>query len=301
MMERKLTALFIGIFVVFFFSPSLVFAPSHPEFVGVETHPLILPDSFFYNFKLILENLQESITIQEDRKAELFLKHAEERDREARALEAQGKTIPIEKIKQIQADKIMRAEQIIIRLQQAQNIIDERQDAKDERDIVSQARTDAQRAVLQDQIRIQNDRPQFTESPDQSRPVLTGSIMLQKPEQVIEILPVRDIIDTDDSSEILKKLTDRLSNAFTRSEVTELRSDFQQLVLETDIDTKRFLADQLDREINNPIVSIICFGNIDSFSLSVAPNAIDEIQEQCPILRPIPDAELVKLANGFGS
>lgn len=295
MMERKLNALFIGMFLVIVFSPSLVFAQQ------VETHPLILPDNFFYNFKLILENLQESITIQEDRKAELFLKHAEERDREARALEVQGKTIPIEKIKQIQADKILRAEQIILRLQQTQKIIDERQDAKDERDIISQARTDAQRAVIQDQIRIQNDRPQFTESPDNSRPVITGSIMLQKPEQVIEIVPVRDITDTDDSSEILIKLRDRLANAFTRSEITELRSDFQELVLERDIDRKRFLADQLDDEINNPIVSITCFGNIDSFSLSVAPNAIDEIQEQCPILRPIPDAELKKLANGFGS
>lgn len=291
MMERKLNPLFIGMFLaMIIFSPSIVYAQQ------VESQPLVLPDSFLYNFKLILENLQETVTIQEDRKAELFLKHAEERDKEARALEAQGKVIPIERIKQIQSDKIMKAEEIILRLEQVQSIATEIQDAKEERNILSQARTDAERAQLQDQIRITNDRPQFIE-PDNSRPVITSSVMEQRPVKAIEIKPVDDIRDTDKPDEITLKLRDRLTNAFSTSEITEIRAKFTQLRMEDDMARKTILAKQLDDQVNNPLVSISCFGKVNTLSLSLAVDPVREIQEQCPILKTMSAEDLREIAN----
>lgn len=295
MMERKLNPLFIGLFLaIIVFSPSLVFAQE------VESQPLVLPDSFFYNFKLLLENFQETITIQEDRKAELFLKHAEERDIEARVLEAQGKNIPIERIKQIQADKIMKAEQIILRLEQVQGVIVDRELAKQEREIISQARTDAERAKIQDQIRISQDRPQFTTAPNLDRPVITGSIHLQKPVEVLEIKPVDKIRDTDPPSEIAKKLRDRLTNAFSTSEITEIRAKFTELRAEDDMVRKRLLAKNLDDRVNNPAISIACFGNVNTLALSLAVEPVREIQNQCPILKAISADELKRLANSVG-
>ncbi len=103
--------MFVGMFLaIMVFSPPMVFAQQEPE-------PAVLPDSFFYNFKLAVENFQEFITTQDERKAELLLKQVEERDREAEALERMGKFIPIERLKAIQAEKIAKAEQIILRLE----------------------------------------------------------------------------------------------------------------------------------------------------------------------------------------
>jgi len=296
-MERKSDSLFVGMFLaIVVFSSPIAFAQETQIPI-----PAVLPDSFFYNFKLAIETLQEIITLQEDRRAELLLKHAEERDIEARALEVLGRNIPIERLKEIQADKIMKAEIIILRLEGVQRTIDDREELIAERDFISQATTEVERLRLQEQQRMFEDRaPQFIER-DLSKPDIIEGQMLQRSTLPIEILPVEDIKDTDEPSLILQKLRDRLVNAFTTSQITELRAEFQELRLETDPERKRFLADQLDKEVNNPIVSITCFGTVDTFSLSVAPNPIDELQEQCPILRPIPDDQLQKLADGFGS
>lgn len=294
MMERKIKyPVFIGMFIAMLvFSPPLAFAQQ-------ESIPAVLPDSFFYNFKLLIENIQETFTLQEDRKAELLLKHAEERDIEARALEAQGKMIPLERLKQIQADKIMKAEQIIIRLEQVNAQLVESQQERAERQLVLQAQSEAERIQILQRIEDAKARPDFLE-PTTDRVTIFESQFIQRAETPIEILPVEDIKDTDEVSVILQKLRDRLTNAFTTSEITEIRADFQELRDETDLVRKRLLADQLDAEVNNVIVSITCFGKVDTFALSIAPDPVIELQEQCPILRPIPDDQLRRLANGVG-
>lgn len=294
MMERKIKyPVFIGMFIAMLvFSPPIVFAQQEPI-------PAVLPDNPFYNFKLLIENIQETFTLQEDRKAELLLKHAEERDIEARALEAQGKMIPLERLKQIQADKIMRAEQIIIRLEQINAQLVETQQERAERQLVLQAQSEAERIQILQRIEDAKARPDFLE-PTTDRVTIFESQFIQRAETPIEILPVEDIKDTDEVSVILQKLRDRLTNAFTTSEITEIRADFQELRDETDLVRKRLLADQLDAEVNNVIVSITCFGKVDTFALSIAPDPVDELQEQCPILRPIPDDQLRSLANGVG-
>ncbi len=294
MMERKIKyPVFIGMFVAMLvFSPPIAFAQQEPI-------PAVLPDNPFYNFKLLIENIQETFTVQEDRKAELLLKHAEERDIEARALEAQGKMIPLERLKQIQADKIMRAEQIIIRLEQVNAQLVETQQERAERQLVLQAQSETERIQILQRIEDAKATPDFLE-PTTDRVTIFESQFIQRAETPIEILPVEDIQDTDEVSVILQKLRDRLTNSFTTSEITEIRADFQELQAEEDLERKRLLADQLDEEVNNTIVSITCFGTVDTFALSIAPDPVDELQEQCPILRPIPDDQLRSLANSVG-
>ncbi len=295
MMERKFKyPVFIGMFIaILVFSPPLAFAQQ-------DTTPAVLPDSFFYNFKLLIENIQEIFTVQEDRKAELLLKHAEERDIEARALEAQGKLIPLERLKQIQADKIMKAEQIIVRLEQVNAQLVETQQQRAERQLVLQAQSERERTLILQRIEDAKARPDFIEPTGLSSPTIIEGQFTLRAETPVEILPVEDIKDTDEISVILQKLRDRLTNAFTTSEITEIRADFQELRDETDLVRKRLLADQLDAEVNNVIVSITCFGKVDTFRLSIAPDPVIELQEQCPILRPIPDDQLRRLANGVG-
>jgi len=300
MMEMKIKyPVFIGMFIAMLvFSPPIAFAQQEPI-------PAVLPDNPFYNFKLLIENIQESLTVQEDRRAELLLKHAQERDIEARALEAQGKMIPLERLKQIQADKIMKAEQIIVRLEQVNAQLVETQQEREERQLILQAQSERERTLILQRIEDAKARPDFIEPTTLDRPTIIeptiiGGLIVQRAETPVEILPVEDIQDTDEPSIILQKLRDRLTNAFTTSEITEIRADFQQLRDETDLERKRLLADQLDAEVNNVVVSITCFGTVDTFALSIAIDPVDELQEQCPILRPIPDDQLRSLANGVG-
>jgi len=289
--------MFIGItFVVVVslvvFSPSIAFAQEDGS------RPAILPDSIFYGIKLAIENIQEAFTLQDDRKAELILKHAEERDREAEELERQGKTIPIDRLKAIQAEKIMRAELIIVRLEgiekTRQDLVEQAQLRQEE----FRATSEEERfRIQQQQIEIAQ-RPSLIE-PDLSRPSLIEGQMQRVSEQPIQIVPVEDITDRDDSSEIVQKLRDRLTNAFTSSEITEIRSRFSELRLEQDPVRKVFLADMLDDQVNNPIISITCFGSVDTLRLSLAVDPVKDLQEQCPILRPIPTDQLRNLANGL--
>ncbi len=296
MMERKIYyPLFVGMFLaIMVFSPPMVFAQQDPQ-------PAVLPDSFFYNFKLAVENFQEFITTQDERKAELLLKQVEERDREAEALERMGKFIPIDRLKAIQAEKIAKAEQIILRLENTLSFAQQQEQERADRNQLLQARTEAERVLLlqeqQDQ-RDQRGQPQFIE-PSLKPQLIEGQIQ-QRAIQTVQIFPVEDITDEDEPSTIVQKLRDRLQNSFSISEITEIRARFSELRLETDFDRKRFLADQLDNQVNNPIISISCFGRVDTFALSVAIDPIDELQEQCPILRPIPDEELARLANSVG-
>jgi len=290
---------FIGMFVAM-----LVFSPLNVNAQQDVPIPTVLPDSPFYNFKLLIENIQEAFTLQEDRKAELLLKHAGERDIEARALEAQGKLIPLERLKQIQADKIMKAEQIIIRLEQINAQIVETQQQREERQKILQAKSEAERIQIIQKIEDRKDLPSFieptTDRPSLIEPTIIGGKIVLRAETPVEIIPVEDIKDTDDISVILQKLRDRLTNSFTSSEITEIRADFQELQAETDLERKRLLADRLDEEVNNTVISITCFGRVDTFALSVAPDPVIELQEQCPILRPIPDDQLRRLANSVG-
>ncbi len=294
--ECSLVVIFFWIsFAMMVFSPQTVYAQTTDR-----PAPTILPDSIFYGFKLSLENFQELITLQEDRKAELLLKHAEERDREALELERQQKMIPIERLKMIQADKIMRAEEIILRLE---NVVQAQQDLQEERDLRQeqfQARTEEERFQIQQQQRENDQRPTLIEPPQTPSliepPPSTSDVPL-RPEQPIEIKPVQDIRDTDDLSEIVAKLRDRLENAFTTSEITEIRARFTELRIEDDPIRKEFLADQLDDQVNNPLVSITCFGAVDTLRLSLAVEPVEELQKQCPILRTMSTEDLKRLAN----
>jgi len=274
------------------FSPSIAFAQEDGS------RPVILPDSIFYGIKLAIENVREAFIFQEDRKAELILKHAEERDREAEELERQGKMIPIDRLKAIQAEKIMRAEEIIIRLEGIEKTRKDLAEQAQLRQEEFRATSEEERFRIQQQQIENAQRPTLIE-PDLSRPSLIEGQMQRVSDQPIQILPVDDIRDTDEPSDIVQKLRDRLTNAFTSSEITEIRAKFSELRTEQDPVRKVFLADRLDDQVNNPIISITCFGNVDTLRLSLAIDPVTDLQQQCPILRPIPIDELRNLANGL--
>jgi len=289
--ECSLVAIFIASISVF--SPQIVYAQTTID------QPAILPDSIFWGIKLAIETLQENFTFQEDRKAELLLKHAEERDIEARALEAQGKMIPIERLKQIQAEKIMRAEEIIVRLESIEKM---RQDLIEERELRQEeftARTEEERFQIQQQQRERDQRPSLIEPSLRPSLIESGNHLVIRSETPIEINPVSDIKDTDTLSDIVTKLRDRLENAFTTSEITEIRARFFELRSEDDPVRKEFLADQLDDQVNNPLVSITCFGSVDTLRLSLAVEPVRELQEQCPILRTMATDDLKRLASSL--
>ena len=109
----------------------------------------------------------------------------------------------------------------------------------------------------------------------------------------IIVVRVDDIQEEDDQRTILTKLRQRLENSFSTSEVTEIRAKFAELREESNPDRQVILADQLDDQVNNPVVSITCFGFVDTLSLARADDPVTNLQEQCPILRPF-DTEMVR-------
>jgi len=302
MMERRSInyTLLIGtlsILGVMVFSPHLVYAPSHPEFQPIDP-PTILPDSPFYGIKLAIENLREAFTFQDERRAELFLKHSEERDREAEVLESQGKMIPLERLKAIQADKLRRAEVIIRQLEANQNIIDQREFLAEERRELAQATNEEERIAIQMQQRAR----ELAENRVLIEPKIGMGLIEPSIARVsdvpITVVRVDDIQEDDDQRTILTKLRQRLENSFSTSEVTEIRARFAELRGETDPERQVILADRLDDQVNNPVISITCFGFVDTLTLARADDPIVNLQEQCPILRPF-DTEMVRdVING---
>jgi len=299
MLERKFTnyALFIGtlsILGAMVFSPQLVYAQEEVPL------PIVLPDSIFWGVKLAIENIQEAFTFQDDRLAELILKHSEERDREAEALERQGKMIPLERLKEIQAEKLKRAEEIIIRLERAQNIIDQTEQAFAERRELAQAQTDEQRIAIQMQQRARDLAEQSVLIEPSFGMGLIEPDTARIADRPVLILPVDDITDEDEPSDVIVKLRTRLENSFSSSELTEIRSKFAELRAEENPDRQVLLADSLDERVNNPLVSITCFGSVSTLSLARADDPVTDLQQQCPVLRVIPTDELREVANGIG-
>lgn len=303
MLERKSInyALFIGalgILGVMAFSPLPVYAPSHPEFQPVDA-PIILPDSPFYGIKLAIENIQEAFTFQDERRAELILKHAEERDREAVELERQMKMIPLDRLKAIQAEKLRNAEVIIMRLERAHNISVQEEQAFADRRELAQAGTDQNRVAIQ---LAQDERQRSSESFLIEPRIGVSTIIEPTTERIadrpIVLTRIEDIQDDDDQRTILTKLRDRLQNSFSTSQITEIRAKFAEIREEEDPLRRERLADLLDEEVNSPLVSITCLGTVDTLSLSLATDPVRELQQQCPILRPF-NTEIVRdVVNG---
>jgi hypothetical protein len=277
MMERESykSPLIIG----FVFASLLVFSPQI-VFAQTTSAPLILPDNAFWGLKLFIENLQENITFNEPLRAEIILKHIEERDREALELERRGLMIPLDRLEMIRQEKIAKAEFIIQKLERAL----QQQETLEQ---MFADRSELAQATQSDRVQILRD--QQLQSP------IVGGVPIDRP---IGFVPVQDINDSDTDRDILTKLKTRLENSFDGSQITEIRAKFTELRLEEDFERKQFLADQLDEEVNNPLVSITCFGRVDTLSLSLATDPIVELQEQCPVLRAF-DTELVRdIANG---
>jgi len=278
MMERESykSPLIIG----FIFASLLVFSP---QIVYAQTMsaPTILPDNAFWGLKLFIENLQENITFNESLRAEIILKHIEERDREALELERRGLMIPLERLEMIRQEKIAKAEFIIQKLERAQNQQETLEQMFADRSELAQATTESDRVqILRDQ---------------QLQPPIVGGVPIDRP---IGFVPVADINESDTDRDILTKLKTRLENSFDGAQITDIRAKFTELRLEKDFERKQVLADQLDEEVNNPLVSITCFGRVDTLSLSLATDPIVDLQDQCPVLRAF-DTELVRdIANG---
>lgn len=278
MMERESykSPLIIG----FIFASLLVFSPQI-VFAQTISAPLILPDNAFWGLKLFIENLQENITFNEPLRAEIILKHIEERDREALELERRGLMIPLDRLEMIRQEKIAKAEFIIQKLERALEQQDTLEQMFADRSELAQATTESDR--------VQILRDQQLQSP------IVGGVPIDRP---IEFVPVDDIKESDTERDILTKLKTRLENSFDGAQITDIRAKFTELRLEKDFERKQFLADELDEEVNNPLVSITCFGRVDTLSLSLATDPIVELQDQCPVLRAF-DKELVRdVANG---
>jgi len=278
MMERESykSPLIIG----FIFASLLVFSPQI-VFAQTTSAPTILPDNAFWGLKLFIENLQENITFNEPLRAEIILKHIEERDREALELERRGLTIPLDRLEMIRQEKIAKAEFIIQKLERALEQQETLEQMFADRSELAQATTES------DRIQIIRDQ--------KLQPPIVGGVPIDRP---IGFVPVEDINESDTDRDILTKLKTRLENSFDGSQITEIRAKFTELRLEEDFERKQVLADELDEEVNNPLVSITCFGRVDTLSLSLATDPIVELQDQCPVLRAF-DTELVRdVANG---
>ena len=301
MMERELlkSPMFIGLYMVvlsMIFSPHLVFAQTDGQ-----SRPTILPDNILYGLKIAIENIQEALTTQDEKRAELMLKHAEERDREAVELESQGKSIPLEKLKEIQGQKLMRAEEIIQRLEARQNTDDKEQKGLELRQELQKASNDIERSkIMTEQKELERSDEAKVIEPDLSKkPKLIESSMQFRSEKPITITAVEDIKDSDDQNTVLEKLKIRLDNSFSGSEITEIRAKFSELRQEDDLLKKKMLAQQLDEKINNPMVSISCFGRVNTFSIAQAPDPVKELQEQCLILKAVQTDQLRKMADSY--
>ncbi len=277
MMEResRKSPLIIG----FIFASLLVFSPQI-VFAQTTSAPTILPDNAFWGLKLFIENLQENITFNEPLRAEIILKHIEERDREALELERRGLMIPLDRLEMIRQEKIAKAEFIIQKLERAQTQQETLEQMFADRSELAQATESDRVQILRDQ---------------QLQPPIVGGVPIDRP---IGFVPVEDINESDTDRDILTKLKTRLENSFDGSQITEIRAKFTELRLEEDFERKQVLADELDEEVNNPLVSITCFGRVDTLSLSLATDPIVDLQDQCPVLRAF-DTELVRdVANG---
>jgi len=120
-----------------------------------------------------------------------------------------------------------------------------------------------------------------------TRPTL--AVPIDQSETAPSIIRVlQKIGESDDEQTIVQKLRDRLSLAFSDNQVIEIKTDFQTLRAEDDPIVRQRLADELDREVNNPIVNISCFGIISTLEIANAPDPVDELQDQCLFLKPIP-------------
>ncbi len=278
MMEResRKSPLIIG----FIFASLLVFSPQI-VFAQTMSAPTILPDNAFWGLKLFIENLQENITFNEPLRAEIILKHIEERDREALELERRGLMIPLDRLEMIRQEKIAKAEFIIQKLERAQSQQETLEQMFADRSELAQATSESDRVqILRDQ---------------KLQPPIVGGVPIDRP---IGFVPVADINESDTDRDILTKLKTRLENSFDGAEITDIRAKFTELRLEEDFERKQVLADELDEEVNNPLVSITCFGSVNTLSLSLASDPIVELQDQCPVLRAF-DTELVRdVANG---
>jgi hypothetical protein len=124
--------------------------------------------------------------------------------------------------------------------------------------------------------------------PPQTAPAIQQIQIDQSEFAPSEIRVLQKIDDSDDEQTIVDKLRDRLSLAFSDNQVIEIKTDFQTLRAEEDPIIRERLADELDREVNNPIVNISCFGIIDTLEIANAPDPVDELQDQCLFLKPIP-------------
>jgi len=241
----KMYSSYIFVFLVLLGAVSVFFPHAYAQTTNADVG--ILPDSPFWGFKVFFENLQESFTFNDERRAELILEHAEVRRAEVDILERRMISIPEDVI--INHDeKIARAQEIILRLEQG-----------------LPPRTPS--SVSQLQI-------------DQSEDRIGDVRLLQR------------IEDTDTRETIIDKLRDRLTLAFTDNQVIEIKRDFQDLQDEEDPLLRKMLADELDSEVNNPIVNLSCLAFIDTLSIADSPNPVATLQDQCLFLRSMPLDEL---------
>jgi len=188
--------------------------------------------------------------------------------------------IPLERLEMIRQEKIAKAEFIIQKLERAQSQQETLEQMFADRSELAQATESDRVQILRDQ---------------QLRPPIVGGVPIDRP---IGFVPVKDINESDTDREVLSKLKTRLENSFDGSQITEIRAKFTELRLEEDFERKQILADELDEEVNNPLVSITCFGRVDTLSLSLATDPIVDLQDQCPVLKAF-DTELVRdIANG---
>jgi len=87
-----------------------------PMILLISTSFMILPDSPLYNFKLFAEDISESFTFDDLKRAELKLKHAEERTKEIETLMSEKKVVP-QNVVDDKEKKIKDADAIIAKIE----------------------------------------------------------------------------------------------------------------------------------------------------------------------------------------
>ncbi len=240
----KMYSSYIFVFLVLLGAVSVFFPHAYAQTTNADVG--ILPDSPFWGFKIFFENLQESFTFNDERRAELILEHAEVRRAEVDILERRMISIPNDVI--INHDeKIKRAQEIILKLEQG--------------------------------------------LPTRTTPTVS-QLQIDQSEEISDVRLLQRIDDTDTRETIIDKLRDRLTLAFTDNQVIEIKRDFQELQDEDDPVTRKMLADELDSEVNNPIVNVSCLGFIDTLSIADSPNPVATLQDQCLFLKSMPLDEL---------
>jgi hypothetical protein len=153
-------------------------------------------------------------------------------------------------------------------------------------------------SIPEETVRIQDEK--LTKAIEIISELEGNGVAIVALETVIERDQLEKISDVDSDQTKINKLRDRLQLAFSDRQVSDIKLKFNDVVTEEDAVKRRILAQQLDEEVNNPIVNLSCFGRINTLEIADSVDPVEKLQEQCLFLKPIPTEQLRRIMQNAG-